>query len=230
MSKENNRIEKYYKERKKMKVSSTYTYYDLNNLYMIQSRERKLLKLLAKYGVSDLSNSSILDVGCGTGGMLRNFVQYGAQPRNLYGVDLIGERIKKAKEISSNIHFTEGDATKLPYQSNHFDVLCQYTVFTSIIEKEVKEEVAREMVRVLNNNGIIIWYDMRITNPFDKNKKSIGKREIRALFPECECSFYSVTLNPVISRMLSKISIVLCQIVENLKLLNSHYLVVIRKK
>ena len=230
MNKETQRIQKYYEERKKLNSRSLYTYFNINNLYMIHSRERKLLKLLSKNGLSDLSNKNILDIGCGTGGMLRNFVQYGAKPRNLYGIDLIGERIKKAKEISPNMHFIEKDASKLPYSSNYFDIITQYTVFSSIISKEVKQAVAKEMLRVLKKDGIIIWYDMRVSNPFDKNVNSIGKKEIKDLFRGCECSFYRVTLNPIISRRLSKVSVLLSQVFESLKILNSHYLAVIRKK
>ena len=230
MNKENSRIKKYYEARKKMKISSLYTYFNVNNLYMIHSRERKLMRLLSGCGLEDLSRKKILDVGCGTGGMLRNFVQYGAKPGNLYGIDLLSDRIKKAREISSNLHLAKGDATGLPYKSNYFDIITQYTVLTSIIDKDVKQKIADEMLRVLRKNGIIIWYDMRVSNPFDKNIKAIGKNEIRKMFSACECSFYSVTLNPIISRRLSRISILLCQMIENLKLLNSHYFVIIKKK
>lgn len=231
MNKETERIKKYYEFRSKSKLKNNiYSYFNINNLYMIHAREKKLLKLLSENGFGDLSNKTILDIGCGAGGMLRNFIQYGTIPGNLYGIDLIGERIKKAKEISANIHFIEGNASKLPYQSNFFDIISQYTVFTSIIDKDVKASVASEMIRVLRKSGIIVWYDMKISNPFDKNIKSIGKKEIIKMFPDCECVFYSVTLNPIISRILAKISVVFCSVIESLKIFNSHYFVIIRKK
>ena len=52
---------------------------------------------------------------------------------------------------------------------NPFDIVMQYTVFTSVLDYEVKKRIAREMVRVSKKNGSIIWYDMRITNPSNLN-------------------------------------------------------------
>jgi len=221
------RIIRYYESRN---ASNIYSYFNINNLFMIHSRERKLMSLLLKNGLTDLSNKTILDIGCGSGGMLRNFIQYGAAPLNLYGIDLIEERIKKAREISPNINYIEGDASKLPYKCNFFDIISQYTVFTSIKDKETKQNIAKEMLRVLKTSGVIVWYDMKILNPFNKNIKSISKNEIREMFPGCECLFYSVTFNPIISRRLAKISVLFSHFIENLKVFNSHYFVVIRKK
>ena len=167
MRKENRRIKTYYKSRNQDTNNVKYSYLDTGNLYIIQSRERKLLRIINEIGVKDLSAKNILDIGCGSGNALRNMVQYGAKPKHLFGLDLFSDRIKKARELSSDIDFVKGDAISLPYRSRYFDIVTQFTVFTSILEMKVKQEIAKEMVRVLKKDGYIFWYDMRVTNHAD---------------------------------------------------------------
>lgn len=230
MKKEHKRILTYYESRKQNPENLKYSYFDVGNLYIIQSRERKFLKILNSFNFKDLSKTTILDVGCGSGNILCDLLRYGAKPRNLFGVDLLAERIKKAKEILAASHFEVGDATDIPFQGNYFDIVMQNTVFTSILDREVKTKIAKEMLRVLRSEGCIVWYDMFITNPFDENIKAIRKKEIKALFPGCIVDFHSVILNPFISRRLAKISTLACIFLEKFKVLNSHYFAIIRKK
>lgn len=64
-----------------------------------------ILKLLDKYKMNPLADRKILDVGCGSGGELRRFIEYGASPENLFGIDLLPDRIKRAKELNPLIDF-----------------------------------------------------------------------------------------------------------------------------
>jgi ubiquinone/menaquinone biosynthesis C-methylase UbiE len=45
---------------------------------MVQQRERRIVALLRRYGFADLQSKTILEVGCGTGHWLREFVNWGA--------------------------------------------------------------------------------------------------------------------------------------------------------
>src|SRR6516225_6007788 len=60
--------------------------------------QRKLHHLLKYSGFFPLENRRILDVGCGAGERLAAFVNWGAQPENLVGVDLISDRIRAARQ------------------------------------------------------------------------------------------------------------------------------------
>ena len=65
---ETERIKKVYKKRKSKQKYNLYSYFNKENLYMVQQRERVILDLLRKFNFSKLSDKKILDVGCGTGG------------------------------------------------------------------------------------------------------------------------------------------------------------------
>ena len=54
---------------------------------------------------------------------------------------------------------------RLDFRTDSFDFVFQSTVFTSILDSEVRKEVAGEMLRVLKPGGVILWYDFHVNNP-----------------------------------------------------------------
>ncbi len=222
------RIIEAYKRRKGIDRIS-YSYFSPANLFMIQSRERKILEVIKRYVGEKLDEKKILDVGCGEGGELRNFLKYGAKPENLYGIDLLEDRIERARRINPNVNFTSGNAERLPYPECFFDLVTQFTVFTSIFDENMKRNIAREMLRVLKDDGIILWYDFIYNNPKNPDVKGIKKREITSLFPGCKFDFQKITLAPIITRAIAPYSWFACYLLEKIRIFNTHYLVVIRK-
>src|SRR6476660_9718873 len=72
---------------------AVYSFFQPSYRLLTQEREDKILHALSERGFSHLENLKILEVGCGTGEWLRNFIRWGAQPENLLGVDLLSSRI-----------------------------------------------------------------------------------------------------------------------------------------
>ena len=75
--------------------------------------------------------------------------QWGAVAANLYGIDLIAGRIAYARERLPGADLRWGDARHLPWRDGSFDLVTQFTVFSSILDTQVQAEVAAEMLRVL---------------------------------------------------------------------------------
>ena len=224
------RIKKAYEKRKKEQIDKLYSPFNIASLFISHNREKELLRVIKKFVGSELLDKKILDVGCGSGGMLRRFIDYGALPENLYGIDLLPDRIEMAKKLSPHINFYLGNAAKLPFEDDFFDIVMQFTVFTSILDYSLKQKIAQEMLRVLKPDGIIIWYDYWISKPTNPDVKGVGKREIKKLFPNCKFEFHNITLAPPIARLIAPWSYLLCCLLEKMKFLNTHYLVIIRKK
>jgi len=223
------RIKKTYKKRDKIGISKLYSFLNKSTIFIYHQREKAMLEALSSQDIKDLSYKRILDVGCGSGGVLRDFIKYGALPENLYGIDLLLDRIETAKKLSPHINFYLGSATELPFENEFFDIVMQFTVFTSILDYSMKQKIAKEMLRVLKPDGIIIWYDYWISKPTNPDVKGVGEQEIKKLFPNCKFEFHRITLAPPIARLLVPISWMLCELLEKIRIFNTHYLAIIKK-
>ena len=208
------------------------TLYSLFNpaaLFLYTQRARHVLSMLRRYGIHSLHSQTILEVGCGRGGILQEFLAYGADASRLHGADLLKPRLHQAHIANSSLLLACADGQALPYLDRSFDLVLQFTAFTSVLDPELKAAIAREMLRVLKPDGIILWYDFWL-NPANAQTKGIRPREIKTLFPNCRFKFRRITLAPPISRRLAKWAWGACLLLEWLWLFNTHYLVVIRPR
>lgn len=216
-------------ERRASRPKNLYSHFSHGNLFIVQQRERAVLTALRRNGVASLEDKLILDVGCGPGGWLRDFLRWGARPERLFGVELLEERTRQAKRLNPNFHLIQANGEVLPFPDDQFHIVLQSTVFTSILDNEMRRRVAQEMLRVLCDQGIILWYDFRYNNPVNADVRGVGRREIFALFPRCHIELWTVTLVPPLARAIAPFSWLLCQLLEQLPILRTHYLGVIRK-
>lgn len=169
----------------------------------------------------------MLEVGCGRGGVLIEYLSFGTT--SLSGIDLLADRVVEAKARLPQGVLSCADGQRLPFASGSFDLVMQYTAFSSVLDDTVKVNMAREMLRVLRPDGSIIWYDFWL-NPTNSQTRGIRPAEIKQLFPGCVYTFRRVTLAPPIARRLVRVSWLACALLEKLRLFNTHYLVAIRKK
>jgi hypothetical protein len=59
--------------------------------------------------------------------------------------------------------------------------------------------------------------------------RAIGRREIRALFPEAAINIRSTTLAPPLARRLAPVSFLACEIASLLPMLRTHYAALLGK-
>ena len=196
-------------------------------LFAIQGRQRALLAALRREGLWPVAGKDVLEVGCGTGGVLLEWLGYGAEPRRLHGVDLLAERVAAAHDRLPHLAVSCSSGAALPYADHSFDLVLQFTLFSSILDRAIGYTVASEMIRVLRPGGAILWYDFWI-NPVNKQTRGIRPNEIRKLFPRSRYTFQRITLAPPLARRLVPLSWPGTTILENLRFLNTHYLAIIR--
>ena len=207
-----------------------YSWFSHGHLFFIQDRERYVLAVLKRNGFSSLEARSILEIGCGTGYWLREFIKWGARPENITGFDLLPDRVLEAKRLCpGGVRIECGSAAELALPNEAFDLVFQSTVFTSILEFSMKRQVASEMLRVLKKNGIIVWYDFHVNNPWNPDVRGVKKREILKLFPGCRIELLRVTLALPLVRWLAPYSWLACYVLGKIPWLCTHYLGVIRK-
>lgn len=210
--------------------SDLYSPFNPGSLFILQSRQRAELNLLRRHGFTLWRNLRILELGCGPGGILREYLSYGARPECLYGIDLLPNRLREAYARLPQLSLACADGQHLPYPNGSFDLVLQYTVFSSILDDEIRVNLGREMLRVLRSpGGLILWYDFWL-NPTNSQTRGIRQAEIRHLFPDCQFEFHQITLAPPLARRLVPLSWLLCHFLERLRLFNTHYLVAIRRR
>ena len=213
----------------RLAASDKYSLLNRPNLFTIQQRQRDLTHLLKQQGLAPLHDKKILEIGCGDGGVLLEWLTLGATPAHLSGIDILLERAAAAKNRLNNMSVAGANGRALPFRSDAFDIVMQFTAFSSLLDEALQRQVAQEMCRVLKPNGVIIWYDFWL-NPTNKQTVGIRPKKIQQFFPNCDLTLRRVTLAPPLSRLLVPGSWTLASLVEKLRLLNTHYLGVIRPK
>jgi SAM-dependent methyltransferase len=198
--------------------------------FQIQERERQVLRLLDRHGFLPLSGKRILEVGCGTGKWLRDLIAWGADPENVFGVELLQASAARARRLCPQSVTVEcANAAKLRFDSGSFDLVLQATVFTSVLDGDMKQAMAAEMLRVLRPNGLILWYDFFVRNPWNPYVQPVGRSEIRRLFPGCSLELRRVSLAPPLARLVAPRSWLACSIMARVPPLCTHYLGAFRR-
>ena len=115
------------------------SYFDHGYLFGVQMRERRVLTLLRRAGIKKFDSLRFLEIGCGTGNWLREFVKWGAAPEHVVGIDLQEPRVNEAlRRLPGGVSVLSGDAASLSMPDKSFDIILQSTVFTSILDFDLR--------------------------------------------------------------------------------------------
>jgi len=216
---------------KRQKDDIRYSYFSMGNLFMMQEREQRLLALLKRNDLAPLHTKKILEVGCGTGYWLREFIKWGARPENITGIDLLVDRVAEARYLCPEaVRIVDGNAAALAFPDATFNLVVQSTVFTSVLDASMKHQMASEMLRVVKDDGLILWYDYHVNNPWNPDVRGVKRREIAQLFPGCRIKLQRMTLVPPLVRLLAPYSWLACYVLGKIPWLCTHYLGLIAKE
>jgi ubiquinone/menaquinone biosynthesis C-methylase UbiE len=199
-------------------------------LYALQNLENALLGLLRREGISSFAGMRVLDVGCGRGAVLRQLLEYGADPALLKGIDLLPENLLESRRLAPHIKTVCCSASRLPFPDTSFDVVLQFALFTSVLNATMRQQIAVEISRVLVSGGRLIWYDFFYNNPGNANVRGIRRAEIAKLFPQFTMSARRVTIAPPLGRILARFGPAIYHSVAQARIFCTHYVCVMSKR
>jgi ubiquinone/menaquinone biosynthesis C-methylase UbiE len=245
------RIQAEYLRRDASGLNKVFSYLNPAFLYHMQEREWAMLSFLKKEGLS-VSDLEILEIGCGTGHILERFLQFGAA--KAAGIDLMEHRIRMGSRQYPALLLSVGDAARLPYRDGSFNFVMQFMCISSVLDKNTRRLIAREMLRVVKPGGAILSYDMRKspaparflslllhyflrllgrrraadTGENPTPTEPLGVHEIEELFGDCNLKYRSASLNFELARIAAR-SRLAASFLSLVPWLRTHYFTIIRK-
>ena len=107
------------------------------------------------------ASTKALDVGCGVGSFHSLLID---EFEELHGVDVSADSISKASDNHPLVEYKTYSGSRLPYESDTFDV-----VFTVCVLHHVPtdnwQQFVNEMYRVVNRGGLVIIFEHNPKNP-----------------------------------------------------------------
>lgn len=164
---------------------------------------------------------TLLDLGCGEGPLIQAALE--RHPAlAATGLDLLPDRIERARIAAPTARFDIGSADALPYEDRAFDVVCAITLFSSLPTADLELAVAREIRRVIRRGGWLVWYDLRYGNPSNPAVHGVTRSRLRTLFRDWAMDLHSVTLAPPIARRLGPATRIAYPLLHAIPPLRSH--------
>ncbi len=194
--------------------------------YIHTTRDAAFLALLRHHGIDALGGLHIVEIGCGTGSLIRTLVHHGANPSLVEAVDMSSARASATRQHHQRV--AQADASALPYTDASFDLVLAFTSFSAMLEDKTRFSAASETMRVLRPGGMAVLYDFRV-NPTNRNVKSVREEQVREWFTGHRLEIERVTLAPPIVRALRGIP-ALCRPLERIPWLRTHLLAAIAKE
>jgi len=195
-----------------------------------QEKERALIRCLRQSGLRPIADKRVLEVGCGSGHNLLEFLRLGFQPENLVGNELQEDRAAAARHrLPEQIQILVGDATTLDLENESFDILLQSTVLTSILDDAFQQKLANRMWELVRPGGGVLSYDFVYNNPSNPDVRGVPVKRIRELFPQGEVRSWRLTLAPPISRRVAKVHPAFYTLFNALPFFRTHAMCWIRK-
>jgi len=198
------------------------------NQWLAREHRERLGEILSTRLERPLRECRILDVGCGYGGLLGWFHERGVPAENLFGLDLLPNRINAARATYPEFTLLHANAERFDFPDESFDLMAAFTVFSSILDFGMASNVAENMRRALKPDGAVAWYDMRYPNPFNGHLQAMTPRRIRKLFPSFAMELESISLPPPLARRLGKFTDQTYPLLASAAPLRSHYIGLLR--
>lgn len=226
---ERERIQLEYHRRAREVSPELYAAWQPASRFMLESRNRAGAAMLHRLDAFPQAGDQCLEVGFGNVGWLTELIGWGVSESNLHGIELDPGRANRARQVLPAADLRIGDAVELPWEDQTFQLVVASTLFTSVLDNDVRRLIADEMVRVLQPSGALLWYDFAYNNPRNPNVRGIGRAEIKKLFPALRAKIRTVTLAPPLTRLIAPRWWTLATFLEAIPPLRTHLIAVLIK-
>jgi len=169
--------------------------------------------------ISGRNGLTVVDLGCGTGELVS------AAPEGVerwIGVDLRPEAVEVARARFPKATFITASADEVPLEDGTADIVVARLLFSSLPSRRLESAVAREIGRLLDPRGTLVWLDIRYSNPTNPAVHGLSRASAAALFPAWRHVLRSVGLLPPIARRLGLLTPVLYPALSAVAPLRSH--------
>lgn len=188
-------------------------------------RERReiLTDVLARHDYFPLWDKQILEIDCGSGDMLQTMIDVGALEENIHGVERIPRLVAELRRRYPRAHLFCEPFDRLDFHDARFDLVVCSDVFSRMAGTAQAENLAREIRRVLQPGGAVIWYDARYPQPGRSFAGAVRRGEIRRLFRRSDVVVRTCTLLPSVASRLGPFSERIYPLLAAVPPLRSHY-------
>jgi len=205
-------------------------WFDPGYTFRMQAQERMFLAALQRRGIEGLRGRKILDIGSGSGYWMRRCAEWGAEVEDIHGVELLGDRVALARRrCHPQMQIACGNAVNLAFRNQTFDVVVMFLVLSMMRDRTERMRVADEAARVLKPGGVVMWYDFRYRPWREPDMIGMPRGEIERCFPGFDLELKSGSALPPLTRRLAPYAWSMCMWLDNLKVLNTHYVGTLKK-
>jgi SAM-dependent methyltransferase len=202
-------------------------------LLRAQERQRAIADLLVSVGFRDLSAVRLLEIGCGTGANLLEFLRFGFAPEHLQGIELLTSHVERARRVLPVgvriLHGNAADIDPATIAPESQDIVYQATVFSSLLDAGFEQRLADVMWSCVRPGGGVLWYDFTVNNPRNPDVRGVPVSRIRQLFPGGRFRVRRVTLAPPLARLVVRLHPKLYSPINSCPWLRTHVLAWIGK-
>jgi SAM-dependent methyltransferase len=188
----------------------------------VAMREELFERVRAVAAAELAGEAPILDAGCGGGYWLSRIADAGVAPSRLHGVDILAERVASAR-ASLPVAARQGDVRALPYRDGEFGLVLMFTVLSSLGSSADVRLALREAQRVLRPGGLVLVYEPRVPQPFNRRIVHVSAGDVReVLGPPVHIE--GLTVLPPLARRLGRFTGTLYPRLRRIAALRTHRL------
>jgi|GEM_PF-5410376 len=143
-----------------------------------------LRKLLERNDISFRKRTRVLDLGCGSGFMLRMIAEFRGDVEGLTGVDVSRLRLDRAQRFGKGITYAAGDIRALPFDRGSFDIVTAFVSFMFMTGKDDLLSAVRETRRVLTAGGRFLFFDRLGSGKISGATRSFNEKSITRLLED----------------------------------------------